>query len=50
MLTDSGNPNDFLYDGSTWTTLDDPLGVGTFAYGIDGDNIVGFYADSFWQY
>ena len=37
----------FLYDGTTWTTLDDPLGTQeTFASGISGNNIVGFYEDA----
>ena len=42
----------FLYNGSTWTTLDDPLaassvyGGGTFAQGISGTSIVGYYMDS----
>ena len=37
----------FLYNGTTYTTLNDPLGTkGTFAQGINGNNIVGFYTDS----
>ena len=37
-------PHGFLYNGSTYTTIDDPLAVfGTFASGIDGNNIVGSY-------
>jgi hypothetical protein len=43
----------FLYDGRTWTTLDDPqaepgsFGVGgTVALGIDGASIVGIYIHS----
>jgi hypothetical protein len=35
----------FLFDGTTYTTLDDPLFMGagsTIANGIDGDNIVGY--------
>jgi hypothetical protein len=37
----------FLYNGRTYTTLDDPLGLGsTYALGIDGGNIVGFYTDT----
>jgi autotransporter-associated beta strand protein len=37
----------FLYNGSTYTTLDDPLGAGeTIAQGISGNNIVGWYVDS----
>jgi hypothetical protein len=40
--------NGFLYNGSTWTTLDDPLAVtsppiGTCATDIDGNNIVGYF-------
>jgi PEP-CTERM motif len=34
----------FLYNGSTYTTLDGPLGTGdTAALGISGSNIVGYY-------
>ena len=42
----------FIYDGWTWTTLDDPMGnhvpggLGTYAQGISGTNIVGYYTDS----
>jgi len=36
----------FLYNGSTYTTLDDPLGRETFPQGISGGNIVGYYFDS----
>ena len=39
----NGYGHGFLYDGSTWTTLDDPLGYFTWARGISGTNIVGFY-------
>src|SRR5208337_4579084 len=46
----SSNEHGFLYNGSTWTTIDDPLasaGVdGTQANGISGNNIVGYYTDS----
>jgi len=38
----------FIYNilTSTYTTLDDPLGVdGTYALGISGNNIVGYYVD-----
>ena len=36
----------FLYSGGTYTTLDDPLGVDTHAYGInDAAQIVGSYFD-----
>ena len=38
-------PN-FLYNGSTYTTLDDPLATdGTYVSGIDGNTIVGTYCD-----
>jgi hypothetical protein len=33
----------FLYDGTTWTTLDMPGASTTWAFGIDGSNIVGVY-------
>jgi len=41
----------FLYNGSTWTRLDDPLAgpgntQGTWAHGISGGNIVGEYVDT----
>jgi hypothetical protein len=37
----------FLYNGSTYTTVDDPLGVkGTEVLGVDGNNVVGTYFDS----
>lgn len=37
----------FLYDGTNFTTISDPLGVeGTTALGIDGNNIVGNYVDA----
>ena len=38
--------NGFIYNGSTYTTLDDGLGVSTHAYGIYGTTIVGSYAPS----
>jgi MYXO-CTERM domain-containing protein len=41
----SGTPHGTLYDGSTWHTLDFPGAVSTQMFGIDGDNIVGFYWD-----
>jgi hypothetical protein len=48
--TDSqGGRHGFLFDGATYTTLDDPLFMGfgsTIAYGIDGDSIVGYTSDS----
>jgi hypothetical protein len=39
----SGNNNGFLYNGSTWTTLNYPGAVGTVAIGISGNNVVGYY-------
>ena len=44
----------YLLSGTTYTNLDDPLGTplpngngeGTWAFGIDGNNIVGCYVDS----
>src|SRR5271165_6129026 len=43
--TDSSrNTHGFVYNGSTYTTLDDPLATnGTEATGISGSNIVGPY-------
>ena len=45
---DSSNiEHGYLFDGSTYMTLDDPLGAqGTSATGISGSDIVGFYTDS----
>jgi hypothetical protein len=43
----NGVNNGFLYNGSSFTTLDDPLGTeGTQIYGVSGKNIVGSYVDS----
>jgi hypothetical protein len=37
----------YLYDGSNYTTLDDPLGTfGTFPLGIDGTTVVGAFDDN----
>ncbi len=41
----SGEGHGFFYNGSTWTTLDAPLGVSTSALGIQGANVVGIYWD-----
>jgi hypothetical protein len=38
-----GAEHGFLYDGTTWTTLDYPGAVGTYPFDIDGDRIVGYY-------
>ena len=50
--SDTGNVG-FLYNGSTYTILNDPLATngfglsqGTFAQGISGDNVVGYYFDA----
>ncbi|MCK4658531.1 MAG: PEP-CTERM sorting domain-containing protein [Phycisphaerae bacterium] len=40
----------FLYDGSSWTTLDYPGAIYTHVYGIDGANIVGHYRDASGDY
>ena len=40
-------PRGFIYNGSSFTTLDHPLGVnGTMAHGIYASNIVGEYTDA----
>lgn len=39
-------PQGFIYNGSTYTTINDPLalgGQGTWAQGISGSNVVGYY-------
>jgi hypothetical protein len=42
-----GGIHGFIYNGITWATLDDPLGVGsTLPQGISGTNIVGFYTEA----
>jgi hypothetical protein len=49
LYTDSlGASHGFLYDGATYTTLDDPLAgpFGTVAIEISGNNIVGSYTDA----
>ena len=48
--TDHGS-HGFVYNGSTYITLDDPLAgpqqvVGTFAAGISGNKVVGYYYDA----
>jgi hypothetical protein len=43
----TGEAHGFLYDGSSYVTLDDPLGAyGTYAFGVSGGNVVGVYLDS----
>lgn len=36
----------FLFNGSTYITLDDPLGIGTVACGVFTDKVVGYYYDT----
>jgi hypothetical protein len=48
---DSANAvHGFLYNGSSYTTLDDPLAGGpypyTYAYGVSGSTVAGFYSAS----
>jgi len=38
--------NGLSYDGKNWTPLTCPLGSGTFAEGISGNNIVGWFLDA----
>jgi hypothetical protein len=46
-FSSGGTGHGFVYNGSTFTTLDHPLGVhGTTAAGISGSNIVGTYITS----
>jgi hypothetical protein len=43
-LDSEAGSHGYVYDGSTYTTLDDSLGVnGTYVTGIDGTTIVGYY-------
>lgn len=45
--TDSSSlTHGFLYNGTSYTTLDVPGAKNTFAYGIDATNVVGYYTDS----
>jgi hypothetical protein len=43
--TDKTGDHGFLYNGSSYTTLDDSLGTDTVASGISGNSIVGSYFD-----
>ena len=43
---DEQRDESFLWDGNTYTNIDDPDGVETRVKGINGQNIVGFYYDS----
>ena len=43
---DGTGQHSYLYDGSSYTTIDHPLGAnGTYAQGISGNDIVGYYYD-----
>lgn len=43
----TGTSHGFLYNGSTFSTIDAPSGaLATYPLAIDGDNIVGWYLDS----
>ena len=49
FLDAAGVNHGFLYDGSTWRTLDDPAAAaprGTAAYGVSGPTICGTYVSS----
>src|SRR5581483_7429159 len=48
QYTDSSqHTHGFIYNGSTFTTLDDPLASGvTTAWGVYSNNVVGYYRDS----
>jgi hypothetical protein len=43
---DGSLPGGFLYNGSTFTQIVDPLGVSGEPMAISGNNIVGWYTDS----
>jgi hypothetical protein len=52
--SDAAGSHGFLYNGTTYTSFDDPLALpnqigenGTYPTGIDGNNIVGYYGNSF---
>ena len=46
----NNDANGFIYNGSTYTTLNDPLGErGTELFAISGNNIVGAYWDAFYH-
>ena len=40
-----GNYRSFIYDGTTYTTIDVPGAKSTYIHGIDGNNIVRRYVD-----
>jgi hypothetical protein len=44
--SDASGSHGFLYDGTTWTTLDMPGAWQTDVHDIDGNIIVGTYFDS----
>ena len=41
----SNKSRGFLYNGTTYTTLDGPSATQTYIWGIDGTNVVGMYTD-----
>jgi len=42
----AGHGDNWHMTWAAYTTLDVPGATGTFAYGIDGGNIVGYYVDA----
>jgi hypothetical protein len=42
---DNSGEHGFLYNGTSWTTLDYPGAINTYALGISGNNIVGWSSD-----
>ena len=48
ILEEGGPSISFIYEGATWTTINNPYAPDQSIYvnGIDGDNIVGMYYDS----
>lgn len=41
-----GKDNGFIYNGTTWTTLNMPGAGATRIFGIDGSHLVGYYSVS----
>ena len=39
----NGNLYGFLYNGTTYTTLDPPRATYTYVTGVSGDNVIGYY-------
>ncbi|MBN1683510.1 PEP-CTERM sorting domain-containing protein [Candidatus Bathyarchaeota archaeon] len=49
-LDTSSKYHGFLYNGSTWTTIDNPMAYGnsaTYIEGIEGNYLVGYHYDEF---